>query len=134
MSPPSWRSVFDVLFCAAVNVVACAEGVRALPSVARSLTLSPPYVFDNGAGVCVCLCAFTPACAGAVTPRSPVATKTRRREGESPILAKRVDVLCCAGVNAVACIQGVRALPSVGRVLALSPPRVFSRVGVRLGV
>ena len=114
-----------VLFCAGVNVVACTEGVRALPSLARSPTLSLPRVFDSGAGVCVCLCAFMPACAGAVAPRSAVATPTPRREGESPILATRVDVLCCAAVNVVARTESTRALPSVARSLTLSPPRVF---------
>ena len=62
-----------VLFCAGVNVVARTEGVRSLPSVGRSLTQSPPRMFDVGAGVCVCLCACVPACAGAVTPQSAVA-------------------------------------------------------------
>ena len=38
------------------DFVARTEGVRALPSVGRSLTQSPPRVFDVGAGVCVCLC------------------------------------------------------------------------------
>ena len=53
----------DVLFCAGVNVVVRTEGVRALPSVGRPLTQSPPRVCDVGAGVCVCLC--VPACLGA---------------------------------------------------------------------
>ncbi len=100
-----------------MNFVACTEGVRALPLVGRSLALSPPSVLDNGAGVCVCLCACLPACAGAVTPRSAVAGTTLRATRESPILAKRVDVLFCAGVNVVARTQSVRALPSVGRFL-----------------
>ena len=46
------------------------------------------------------------------------------------IVAKRVDVLFCAGVSAVARTEGVRtegvrALPSVGQSLTQSPPRVF---------
>ena len=94
-------------------------------AVSLSLTLSPPRVFDNGAGVCVCLSACMRACAGAVGPRSAVATKTRRRERESPPSAKRVDVSFCAGVNVVARTEDVHALPSVGRSLTQSPPRVF---------
>ena len=39
-----------------MNVVERTEGVRAPPSVGRSLKLSPKRVFDVSAGVCVCLC------------------------------------------------------------------------------
>ena len=57
MSPlPIAAKRIDLLFCAGVNVVALTEGVRALPSVGRSLTQSPPRVFDVGVGVCACLC------------------------------------------------------------------------------
>ena len=45
-----------LLFCAGLKVVVRTEGVRALPSVGRSLTQSPPRLFDVGADVCVCLC------------------------------------------------------------------------------
>ena len=131
LSPPRVFDVgaVDVLFCAGVNVGACTEGVRVLPSVGRSLTLSPPRVFDVGAGVCVCLCACMLACAGAVTPRHTVITTPTtkawgRPASESPILAKRLHVLC-AGLNIVTCTEGVRALPSVARSLKLSLPRVF---------
>ncbi len=45
------------MFCAGVNAVSRTEDVRTLPSLGRSLTLSPPRVFDVGASVCICLCA-----------------------------------------------------------------------------
>ena len=92
------------------------EGVRALPSVGRSLTQSPPRVFDVVADVCVCLCV-----------RACLRVRAQLRHGRrwllqlveqhvSPpsIVAKRVDVLFCAGVNAVARTEGVRACAAVG--------------------
>jgi hypothetical protein len=109
-----------------MNAGARTEGMRALPSVGWSLTQSPPRVFDVRAGVCVCLCACVPACAGAVPPRSAVATTTSRAAGESfPIAAKRFDVQFCAGINVIARSEGMSALPSVCRSLTQSPPRVF---------
>ncbi len=86
--PPSRRSVSTHCF-APGNAVARTEGVRALPSVGRSLTQSPPRVFDVRAGVCVCLCACVPACAGAVTPRSAVAGSTSRAARKSPSPSRR---------------------------------------------
>ena len=91
--------------------------MQALPSSGRSLTLSPLIMFDVGAGVFVRLCVFMPACAGAVPPRSAVASSTRRRASESPHRGEACCRLFCAGVNVVAGTQGVRALPSVGRFL-----------------
>ncbi len=81
VSPPSRRSV---LTCVFFRGEAGTEGVRAPPSVGRSLTLSPPNVFDVGAGACVCLCACMPACACAVPPRSAVANPTSRAASECP--------------------------------------------------
>jgi hypothetical protein len=61
-----------------------------------------------------------------VMRQSAVAPPTRRTTGASPsIAAKRVDELFCAGANVVARTEVVRVLPSVGRSLAQSPPRVF---------
>ena len=118
------------LFCAGANVVACTEGVRAPPSVGRSLTLSPPRMFDGGADVCVCLCACMPACAGAVTPRSAVAPEIRRATRKSP--SPRRDEACCRFVTAGrmpsralrACVRCRRSVPH-----AVSPPRVFDSAG-----
>ena len=50
----------------------------------RPYAVSPPRVLDVGGGVCFCLCVCMPACAGAVTPRSAVATETRRASCGSP--------------------------------------------------
>ena len=125
-SPPIAAKRVAALFCAWVNVVVRTEGVRALPSMGRSLTQSPPRVFDVGAGVCGCLCVR--ACLR-VRAQSRHGRRWlehhRERNVSSPIVAKRVDVLFCAGVNAVARTEGVRTLPSVGRSLTQSPPRVF---------
>ncbi len=110
-----------------MNAVTHTEGVRALPSVGLSLPQSPPRMFGVGTGVCVCV--RVRACLrarGAVTPRSAVATQTRRATCESPpIMSKRVDEMFRAGMNAVARTEGMRALPSVGRFLTHTPPRVF---------
>ncbi len=46
---------------------------------------------------------------------------------------RRSDLPLCAGMNAVSRTEGVRALPSVRRSLAQSPPRVFSCVRVHWG-
>jgi hypothetical protein len=55
-----------------------------------------------------------------------VADTTSRAASESPsIAAKCVDVLFYAGVSAVARTEGMCALPSVGRSLMQSLPRVF---------
>ncbi len=63
--PPTAARRDDVLFCAGLNAVVHTEGVRALPSVGRSLMRSPQRVFDVGAGVCVCIpaCVCVRACA-----------------------------------------------------------------------
>jgi hypothetical protein len=56
VSPPPFAAKrVDLLFCAWVIAVLRTECVRALPSVDQSATQSPPRVFDEGAGVCVCL-------------------------------------------------------------------------------
>ena len=51
------------------------------------------------------------------TPRSAVAHPTRRRESEFPCRGEACCRLFCGRVNAVACTEGVCALPSVGRSL-----------------
>jgi hypothetical protein len=71
MSPPITANCGSIFFRPGVNVVACTEGVCALTSVGRSLTLLPPREFDVVGGVCLCAC--MPACAGAEAPRSTVA-------------------------------------------------------------
>ena len=84
----SRRSVLAYVFC-----WGCMSGwaVCASPSASRRLTLSPPRVFDVGAGVCVCLCACMLACVGVGTPRSTVASITARPACESPIAVRPVD-------------------------------------------
>jgi hypothetical protein len=99
--PPIAAERGDVLFSARARVGLGTEGVRALPLVGQSLTLSPPCACGGGAGVCVCLCACTPACTGAVPPQSAVATPTRRRQSESPSPSRPSGLTCCSSPGRV---------------------------------
>ena len=93
----------------------------------RSLKLSPQRVFDGGPSACVCLCAHIPPCAGAGTPRSQVAYRTRRAARECPpFVVQRVGFLFCAEINFVAGNEVVECTErrGVGSVTML-PPRMF---------
>ena len=95
------------------------------------LTLSPPLVFDVGAGVCDCLCARMPARAGAVTPRSAVAPKTRRAASGSHHRGKAGSIFFCVAVKVIVgsegCIAngGGSAPHTVATTCFTSPPLVF---------
>ena len=95
--------------------------------VAPSRCRRHTYMFDGGAGVCVFLCACMPPCAGAVTPRSAVADRTRRAASESPHRGEACWLFFCAGVNVVVGIEGLREPPSLGQSLSVATTRALRR-------
>ena len=79
------------------------------------------------ASASACVCSFV----GAVAPQSEAANGTRRAAGESPHRGEARWLFFSAGVNVVGNTEGVRAPPSVGRSVTLSPLHVFDGASVR---
>jgi hypothetical protein len=101
-SPPPRRSF--VPFLLHRGECRCAHSGRACAAVGGSIphAVSPPRVFGVVGGVCVCLFACVPACAGAVTPRSAVVNPTSRAASESPPMApNRIAVYFASGLDCV---------------------------------